>query len=412
MDEKESTVSGSLGGNSDTDSPPPITSHHLFHPPHHHQSTISMAPAPVNDGNNISSTAAGDFSVKKKRGRPRKYDSEGNLRVNPTSFHHPNNNSAPSPAAAPQSGFYLSHSPSSADHYHQQQRSFPSSKRGRGRSAGSGNCQLIASLGELFASTAGGDFTPHVVTVNTGEDVAAKIMSLSQKGSRGVCVLAANGAVSNVTIRQPSSSGGILTYEGRFEILSLTGSFTAAADHQNGGSRSRTGGLSVSLASSDGRVIGGGVAGLLLAASPIQMVVGSFMPNGYKVQKRKYNRDKHSQSSATTATAQSCFTTQEAKCEGGGIVSSLPPRTTTEAASGSLPGHQAHNNNNFNADVRQTIFQHPSINTHSHSHNHHDNGAWNGTTNSSTSIHRPSPDINISAPSTDDDVPPAVSGLF
>ena len=33
------------------------------------------------------------------------------------------------------------------------------------------------------------------------------------KGPRGICVLSANGAVSNVTIRQPGSSGGLLTYE-------------------------------------------------------------------------------------------------------------------------------------------------------------------------------------------------------
>ena len=39
----------------------------------------------------------------------------------------------------------------------------------------------------------------------------------------------------------------------------------------NAGARSRTGGMSVSLASSDGRVFGGGVVGLLVAASSIQV---------------------------------------------------------------------------------------------------------------------------------------------
>lgn len=29
--------------------------------------------------------------------------------------------------------------------------------------------QLVAIAGELFANTAGGDFTPHVVTVHAGE---------------------------------------------------------------------------------------------------------------------------------------------------------------------------------------------------------------------------------------------------
>lgn len=60
--------------------------------------------------------------------------------------------------------------------------------------------------------------------------------------------------------------GGFL--QGRFEILSLSGSFLLT---ENAGTRSRTGGLSVSLAGPDGRVIGGGVAGLLMAASPVQV---------------------------------------------------------------------------------------------------------------------------------------------
>jgi NADPH-dependent 2,4-dienoyl-CoA reductase/sulfur reductase-like enzyme len=42
---------------------------------------------------------------------------------------------------------------------------------------------------------------------------------------------------------------------------------------ENGGTRSRSGGMSVSLASPDGRVVGGGVAGLLVAASPVQVCI-------------------------------------------------------------------------------------------------------------------------------------------
>ena len=38
------------------------------------------------------------------------------------------------------------------------------------------------------------------------------------------------------------------------------------------GAKQRTGSISVSLAGSDGRVFGGGVAGMLTAASPIQVV--------------------------------------------------------------------------------------------------------------------------------------------
>jgi len=42
---------------------------------------------------------------------------------------------------------------------------------------------------------------------------------------------------------------------------------------ENQGTRSRSGGMSVSLSSPDGRVVGGGVAGLLVAAGPVQVKI-------------------------------------------------------------------------------------------------------------------------------------------
>ncbi|MCD7446963.1 hypothetical protein HAX54_020741 [Datura stramonium] len=81
--------------------------------------------------------------------------------------------------------------------------------------------------------------------------------------------------------------GGTLTYEGRFEILSLTGSFMPS---ETGGMRNRSGGMSVSLASPDGRVVGGGVAGLLVAAGPVQIVIGSFLAGDQHEQRSKKNK--------------------------------------------------------------------------------------------------------------------------
>lgn len=40
-------------------------------------------------------------------------------------------------------------------------------------------------------------------------------MAFSQQGPRTVCILSANGAVSDVTLRQPAISGGTVTYEVR-----------------------------------------------------------------------------------------------------------------------------------------------------------------------------------------------------
>ncbi|XP_062196958.1 AT-hook motif nuclear-localized protein 7-like [Phragmites australis] len=171
-----------------------------------------------------------------------------------------------------------------------------SSGRRRGRPRGSGRRQILATLGEWYALSAGGSFTPHVIIVGTGEDVAARIMSFSQKGPRSVCILSANGTISNVTLRQPDSSGSTFTYEGLFEILQLMGSFTMAEE-----GRRRTGGLSVSLAGPDGRVVGGVVAGMLRAASPIQVIVGSFLPNSVKQHQRRMSLQQPSAAPALPA---------------------------------------------------------------------------------------------------------------
>ncbi|XP_076946130.1 AT-hook motif nuclear-localized protein 1-like [Bidens hawaiensis] len=132
----------------------------------------------------------------------------------------------------------------------------------------------LYAVGEQVAYSYGPNFTPHVVTVNFGEDVNMKIISFAQQGSKAICVLAANGSISNVTLRQPDSSGGTLTYEGRFDILSLSGAFVS---NDCGGAKGLSGGMSVSLAGPDGRVLGGGLAGMLVAAGPIQVILGSFL---------------------------------------------------------------------------------------------------------------------------------------
>ncbi|KAK9927946.1 hypothetical protein M0R45_025105 [Rubus argutus] len=223
----------------------------------------SLSPSPF-DGS-LRPCGSGGFSIdstasagKKKRGRPRKYSPDGNIALGlaPTQI---------SPASAPAAG---PHGESSGT-----MSSDPPAKKNRGRPPGSGKKQLDA----LGAGGVG--FTPHVIMVQAGEDIASKVMSFSQQGPRTVCILSANGPISNVTLRQPSMSGGTVTYEGRFEIISLSGSYLFS---ENNGNRSRTGGLSVSLAGSDGSVLGGGVAGMLLAAGPVQVIVGSFIAEGKK----------------------------------------------------------------------------------------------------------------------------------
>ncbi|XP_028764265.1 AT-hook motif nuclear-localized protein 13-like [Neltuma alba] len=187
---------------------------------------------------------------KKKRGRPRKYSPDGSIALG----------LAPTPLSSSSAPADLSATSGE-----------PPAKKSRGRPPGSGKKQLDA-LG-----VGGTGFTPHVIMVKTGEDIAAKIMSFCEQGPRSVCILSANGAVCNATIRQSATSGGTMYYEGRYEIISISGSFNPCED---GGCR--TGGLSVTLAAADGKIVGGSVSGMLVAASPIQVIVGSFIVEGKK----------------------------------------------------------------------------------------------------------------------------------
>lgn len=202
-----------------------------------------------------------EMQVKRKRGRPRKYATVDSM-------------AAPAANSGTTESLFSALAKKIAAPYPPPGSADKSEKRGRGRPIGSTKKQQLANLGVVLVG-AGKSFTPHILTVNTGEDASSKIMQFAQHGPRAMCVLSANGAVSNVILRQESSSVGTVTYEGRYEILSLSGSYVPT-DGENG-AKQRTGGLSVSLAGSDGRVFGGGVAGLLTAASPIQVVVGSFL---------------------------------------------------------------------------------------------------------------------------------------
>ncbi|KAF7825996.1 AT-hook motif nuclear-localized protein 7-like [Senna tora] len=271
-----------------------------------HVSDVAAAP---NVGASPVSVGLDGTVVKKKRGRPRKYGPDGSVAM------------ALSPLPISSSA------PLSND--------FSAGKRGK-----SGGVEYkkhkklgLEHLGDLNGCSIGTNFMPHIITVNTGEDITMKVISFSQQGPRAICILSANGVISNVTLRQPDSSGGTLTYEGRFEILSLSGSFMPT---DNQGTRSRSGGMSVSLASPDGRVVGGGVAGLLIAASPVQVVVGSFLPSNQQEHKPKKSKSDYSPAATVTPAI---------------AVSSAPPSSNAEKEDGMGGGHVLQNSGNLNSNL-------------------------------------------------------------
>ncbi|KAB5511909.1 hypothetical protein DKX38_028937 [Salix brachista] len=229
-------------------------------PPHH--STDSTTPTgphllyPHSMGPSTTATVTGGgapveaTSAKRKRGRPRKYGTpELALAAKKT---------ATSASVA-------------ASRERKEQHQAGSSSTTSSFSGSSSKKSQHDSLG-----TAGHGFASHVISVAAGEDVGQKIIQFLQQSTREMCILSASGSVMNVSLRQPATSGGNIAYEGRFEIISLSGSYIRT---DMGG---RAGGLSVCLSDSNGQIIGGGVGGPLKAAGPVQVIVGTFVLDNKK----------------------------------------------------------------------------------------------------------------------------------
>ncbi|KAL1823192.1 hypothetical protein ACET3Z_009970 [Daucus carota] len=108
----------------------------------------------------------------------------------------------------------------------------------------------------------------HAMEVSPGCDVTESLNTFARKKQRGISVLSATGFVTDVTLRQPGSSGAILTLHGRFEILSLLGSILPPPALP---------GLTIYLAGAQGQVVGGGVVGALIASGPVVIMAATFM---------------------------------------------------------------------------------------------------------------------------------------
>ncbi|XP_068646342.1 AT-hook motif nuclear-localized protein 20-like, partial [Aristolochia californica] len=116
----------------------------------------------------------------------------------------------------------------------------------------------------------------HVMEVASGADVAECVAQFARRRQRGVCVLSGTGSVSNVTLRQPAAPGAVVALHGRFEILSLTGSFLP------GPAPPGSTGLTLYLAGGQGQVVGGSVVGTLVAAGPVMVVAATFANATYE----------------------------------------------------------------------------------------------------------------------------------
>lgn len=146
-------------------------------------------------------------------------------------------------------------------------------RRPRGRPAGSKNKPKPPIIITRDSANA---LRTHVMEVSEGCDVMDSIASFARSRQRGVCVMSGTGNVTNVTLRQPASPGAVVTLHGRFEILSLAGSFLPPP------APPAATGLTVYLAGGQGQVVGGSVVGQLLAAGPVLVMAASFSNAAYE----------------------------------------------------------------------------------------------------------------------------------
>lgn len=147
----------------------------------------------------------------------------------------------------------------------------PGARRPRGRPPGSKNKQKPPLLVTRDNPDA---LRSHVMEVAAGADVAGAIAEFARCRQLGVCVLSGRGAVADVALRQPG--GGVAALRGRFDILSLAGTFLP------GPAPPGATGLTVYLAAGQGQVVGGSVAGPLVAAGPVIVVASTFAHATYE----------------------------------------------------------------------------------------------------------------------------------
>ncbi|KAL0740481.1 hypothetical protein Bca4012_081994 [Brassica carinata] len=146
-------------------------------------------------------------------------------------------------------------------------------RRPRGRPAGSKNKPKPP---VIVTRESANTLRAHILEVGSGCDVFECISTYARRRQRGICVLSGTGTVTNVSIRQPTAAGSVVTLRGTFEILSLSGSFLPPPAPPGATS------LTIFLAGAQGQVVGGNVVGELMAAGPVMIMAASFTNVAYE----------------------------------------------------------------------------------------------------------------------------------
>ncbi|XP_031125385.1 AT-hook motif nuclear-localized protein 17-like [Ipomoea triloba] len=150
-------------------------------------------------------------------------------------------------------------------------------RRPRGRPPGSKNKPKPA---VIITRDSEASMSPYILEVPAGSDLVESVTRFCRKHNTGLCVLNGSGTVSNVTLRQPSSTpGATVTFHGRFDILSISATVVPpnASFMYNGTGSAFT----ISLAGPQGQVVGGAVVGPLLSAGTVYLISATFNNPSY-----------------------------------------------------------------------------------------------------------------------------------
>ncbi|KAI3444878.1 hypothetical protein Pfo_001543 [Paulownia fortunei] len=146
-------------------------------------------------------------------------------------------------------------------------------RRPRGRPAGSKNKPKPP---VIITRESANTLRAHILEVSSGCDVFEAVATYARKRQKGICILSGTGTVNNVSLRQPAAAGSVVTLHGRFEILSLSGSFLPPPAPPGATS------LTIYLAGGQGQVVGGNVVGALIASGPVIIIAASFTNVAYE----------------------------------------------------------------------------------------------------------------------------------
>lgn len=157
-------------------------------------------------------------------------------------------------------------------------------RRPRGRPPGSKNKPKPPVVITRDAEPA---MSPYILELPGGVDIIDSTTRFCRKRNMGLCILNGSGTVSNVTLRQPSTTpGATVTFHGRFDILSISATVVGPnAGFPSLGSILMTNGIAngftISLAGPQGQVVGGAVAGPLLSAGTVYLIAATFTNPSY-----------------------------------------------------------------------------------------------------------------------------------